>query len=1047
MGGQQIAHTVRRSNALGFGMPLFNLPRWSVGFAFIGICLLGVTLRGETVFIEAETLTASSDGWRSHQNSQTRGASAVRALNGAIGDSKGVADSALIHPENPGHTYRIWVRYGYHGRFRGPFSLAAIGEQGKLGREVFDLKPETGAKDWEYVWRHFEVTARGPFKLQVAKHLNRNCTSYVRNVDCFLVTDDLDLVPDHLPYGPQTWLRVSLADVYQKPLQIHIFADHHRSPWYGHWHLSKAGAAKGLRPSNEQLLASGERTPWCNITPMLYQDAGAILNITARYTYAERAERLKATFEFATAPKESAIIRTMKVDSVPNGLVIAMPPNLVTEENLSRFKRDREFAEATGKIADAFPWPTIGKKPERFPFFVSATVTGYGTPVDQSVQDREWKTLGYFGFSNREKHALHGRVWRMFNRSYCEPDLATMRKNTALYRQQFAEAGHRIEDIAHIMLTDEPTGQPTAFMATSPSYLIAFRNWLKTDLGKTPADLLVRDWTAVKPVPDTERETKPALYYFTQRFRTRALGDFMAVQKEILEEAYGGTFPTTVNFSDGATYSANFYSQGVDYFELLDDDQQNAIWSEDWANGSSSYQCGAYNVDLLRAAARDRQQTIGHYVIAHAHRKSWDIKTKVAGETARGVRIWQNFSYGTSWGSHEGGPSWKSHTWYNHPEVWRANAETVREIGTVEDLILDAVANPAEVAIVYSSSTDAWVVGRNHAYGFNRMHNWMALAHAQIPVDFVAERQVARGQLSGRKVCYLSGPNLTRAAALKLRDWVKAGGTLFLSAGAAMRDEFNRPLDIISDIAPAQRAPIETVQPFRNSGSYVHILKSIDTVDFNGTRLEVLSVRQKQSPKKGATSLARFADGSSAVVRAHHGKGVIYSAGFLPALDYIKQAEVARRALIAQRDDALKKAALQGEHPAPAVQTAESTSSTAGDPRIDRSYNPWDFSARVREFLLTPVRTSGVTPELTCDVALIDAIALRSAKGLVIPLANHTLVPQKNVRFGVRTGKRVVARVESVHQGPLDYTQEKAGIISFSLPLEASDYVQVYFAE
>jgi hypothetical protein len=1027
-------------------MHLFNLSRWRALLASIGICVSGGILQAETLFIEAETLTPSANGWISHQNGQTRGASAARALNGASGDPKAVAHSTLIRPQNIGGKYRIWVRYGNHRRFRGAFTVAAIAGQGEIGEGVFDEKPVAGAKDWEYVWRHFDVTANAPFKLEVAKHQNRNCTSYVRNVDCFLITDDKELVPNHISYGPQTWLRVSLADVYEKPLQIHIFADHHRSPWYGHWHLSKAGAAKGLRPTNSQLLASGERTPWCNITPMLYQDAGAILNITARYTYAERAERLKGTFEFATAPDEVALIRTMEVDSVPNGLVIAMPPDLVTAENRSRFKRDREFAEATGKIADAFPWPTIGKKPERFPFFVSATVTGYGTPVDQSVQDREWKTLGYFGFSNREKHALHGHVWRMLGGSYCQPDIATMRKNTAIYRKAFTDAGHHLDDVTHVQLTDEPTGQATSFMASNPSYQIAFRAWLK-DLGKTPPDLLVSDWTAVKPVADSERDKHPALYYFTQRFRTRALGDFMAVQKEIIEEAYGRSFPTLANFSDGATYSANFYSQGVDYFELLDDDQQNAIWSEDWANGASSYQCGAYNVDLLRAAARERKQTIGHYVIAHAHRKSWDIKTKVAGETARGVRIWKNFSYGTSWGSHEGGPSWKSHTWYNHPEVWGANAEVVREIGAVEDLILDAVADPAEVAILYSSSTDAWQVGRNHAYGFNRMHNWMALSHAQIPVDFVAERQVERGDLTGRKVCYLSGPNLTRAAALKLRDWVKSGGVLVLSAGAAMRDEFNRPMSIISDVAPAERAPLETVQDFRNSGSYIHILKPIDVAEFNGTHMEVLSVRQKQSLKKGAKSLASFADGSPAVVHARHGKGMIYSVGFLPALDYIKQAEVTRRVLIAKRDDALKKAALQGEHPAPAVQTEKPASPTAIDPRIDRSYNPWEFSARVREFLLKPVREAGVRTDLTCNVPLIDAVALRSTEGIVIPLANHTLVHQKNAQFTLRTGERTVDRVESVHQGPIGFAVEESGGIVFSLPLAASDYVKVYFAK
>jgi hypothetical protein len=60
--------------------------------------------------------------------------------------------------------------------------------------------------------------------------------------------------------------------------------------------------------------------------------------------------------------------------------------------------------------------------------------------------------------------------------------------------------------------------------------------------------------------------------------------------KARFEEAYGRTLPTLVNFSDGAVYHASFHGQGVDYFELLDAYEQNAIWGEDWA---TSWTCPA----------------------------------------------------------------------------------------------------------------------------------------------------------------------------------------------------------------------------------------------------------------------------------------------------------------------------------------------------------------------------------------------------------------------------------------------------------------------
>ena len=261
------------------------------------------------------------------------------------------------------------------------------------------------------------------------------------------------------------------------------------------------------------------------------------------------------------------------------------------------------------------------------------------------------------------------------------------------------------------------------------------------------------------------RSFRPCI--ITRNCSARArLGDFMAVQRTLIESAYGRSFPTVVNFSDGAVYHANFCGQGVDYFELLDADNQNAIWGEDWANNASTSQCAAFNVALMQAAARKRGQVIGHYLIAHAGRTPWDIKTKFVGETARGVRLWKNFCYGPVWSSHEGGPTWRSHLWHARPELWAANAELTREFGAVEDWLVTARPAPTDVALLYSSAADIWTMQSNLAFGFDRMHTWLALMHAQVPVDIVSEREI--DLLDRCKVCYLSGPNLTGAAAKKL---------------------------------------------------------------------------------------------------------------------------------------------------------------------------------------------------------------------------------------------------------------------------------------
>ena len=101
------------------------------------------------------------------------------------------------------------------------------------------------------------------------------------------------------------------------------------------------------------------------------------------------------------------------------------------------------------------------------------------------------------------------------------------------------------------------------------------------------------------------------------------------------------------------------------------------------------------------------------------------------------------------------------------------------------------------------------------------------------------EREFDR--LEQYKICYLSGPNLTRAAAAKLKDWVESGGTLFLTAGAGSRDEFNRALETLNPLLPADRTDTEMLEAFHSAGRFLNSLNAKDTVTWNGETLDVLS--------------------------------------------------------------------------------------------------------------------------------------------------------------------------------------------------------------
>jgi len=983
------------------------------------------TAQAQTVFVEAETFTITPQGWAARAH---KAASALKLLDGAEGTNEAVADKEItLETAGP---YHVWVRFYMQRIDRGPFRLAVLRDGKEIAGHDFDLESQEKAPRAVFAWKDFTADLpAGNVVVRLSKYQNENSKPGSRLVDCVLLTTDMKLTPDHLDYGPQTFLRVTLGNGYEKPVYIHVFADHFHAPWYSHWALSKDGIQSGFRLKRaENKLTDGEGTPWCNITPMLYQESGASLAITPKSEYTEPAPKLAATVEFATAADEKAVVRKFQFDRAPSTLIVSVPPNLSTADNVARLKTDIEFATETGKIADSYDWPTVGRKPRVFPFLVS-TWLGRDN-IAQEVVDREWKTLGYFGFSNQEKDHLSGGIWKTDQYLYSRPLVDKMKSTAAARAEEFKRKGKTLKDIAFCMLMDEPIGQRTQMIVKDSAYQEQFRAWIK-ELGKQPADLLVDSWDAVKLVYESDRDRLPALHYYTQKYRTVSLDRFMKLQNDILHEAYGGKFPVLVNFSDGIVYSANLCMQGVDYFELLDSGAQNAIWGEDWSNLASSYQCTSYNLELMRAAARKHGQVIGHYLIAFAGRTGWDVRCKVASEAGRGVKMFETFYYGPSWGTHEGGPPWKSSTLYAHPEHWRDNAEAIREIGGAEDLLVPAMPPPAEVAILYSSSSDIWTFERNHAHGFERMHNWMALAHAQVPVDFLSEKYVGEGRLDGYKVCYLDGPNLTRAAGAKLAAWVEAGGTLWLSAGAAMRDEFNRPLDTLTKLLPAERADLEQLQPFLSSGKYLNTLEARGKVTAEKCAMQVLSVKQPATAKPSAVVLARFDDGSPALVRGSAGKGTIYVAGFLPALHYIKSALEARRVWV-------------GEEAVGHDQPEEATIGDFPEARlIKNSYNPWEFPADVREFILQPVRAAKIDPPILCDVPLVDAVYMTCDKGVVIPLANYTLKPIEKLTLRVRVG-RDVQRIESVHHGELKY-ERKGDRFTFSLPLGSSDFLKLYY--
>ena len=1010
---------------------------------FLTLTAFTFSCLAETIYLDANKFSVSGNGWKPEQTGYiARQATWMKVLHGAGGDFDSTAFTEIEIKKSS--DYKIWVRYLQSYYYRGPFRVAILHDNKEIAGKDFDRQRKSEYVDLDYVWDGFDVfLQQGKYKIVISK-VDRSAPYYffTRAIDCLLVTDDLNAQPDHTPYGPQFYVRITFGQGHEKPFYLHIFANYYRAPWYAHYSLSNAGLEQNVQPSSGEkvFFRDNQKTDWINITKLMYFDSGVNLTISPRYAYANIAHYLNAKFEFAFEKDEKAIVKTIE-RTTDGSMRIIIPPDF--KEHPEKFTTDLELAEQYGAIADHMKWPEIGKKPEIFPFFVSINLpvvpeqtSPVVAPVDRKTFDREWKTLDYFGFSNRKKIILHSNVWNAGLRKnyacYCGIDVSEVERTAKYEAEEFKKQGNKTQDIAYCMTMDEPGGLSVEHMISCPVCTECFRNYLK-EIKQSPASLNVGDWASVKPVDSTQKDTQPELFYFTQKFRTYAVGKVLSIQRKSLETAYGAKFPVNVNFSDGAVAVANFGCIGVDYFDLLDSDEQNSIWSEDWANGSSTRQCTSYNSELMRSAAMKHNQVLGHYLIGYSGRTSWTMKTYTASHVARDNKILNAYWYGPVWSAHEAGPPWNNHSIQARTDMWFSLAEIVREIGAAEDLLYPAKKRKSEVAICYSSSADIWEMGQNYAYGFERMHTWLALTHNQIPVDFLSEKMIEDGWLKNYRVLYFSGTAISEKAAIEIKNWVLKGGTLFLSAGAAMKNQYNRKLDIFDSILPAERLPVQEFAKFLYSGRYLDYLKPEDTVTLKqtGETFDVLSVKQVLKPKQGSQILATFSDSTVALVAGKAGKGAVYCAGFLPAIAYMRIALIARNEVMKQTEDIDK------------ISEPDPSSIVSDALLIKRAFEPWKYPEHYRNLICMPVYNAKVDLPVICSVPLVDAVIMDTENGSVVVLSNYTFQPIKKLDLEVKVLKRV-KKVESVHNGIIEFVQ-KSGRIKFSLGLKETDFVKIYY--
>ena len=627
------------------------------------------------------------------------------------------------------------------------------------------------------------------------------------------------------------------------------------------------------------------------------------------------------------------VLKTFKAAGPDGGTVgIVIPAYRLAG---GRTPEDRGFLEETGGLLEhalrRAAWmeslpEAQGPRPKRFA--VLTNLGGYGTGVyygtrytDRAIFDAECRTLRVLGVNGlvhppdflverirggkapefaRAVYAQLGgypvpaaREGREVPEAGCPyapgVEVRTREMIEQGLKEAFAlpveEVWWRTEDEIGAVTDRAPDGK--AHLASCPRCAEGFRDYVR-GLGLTPSDLGAADWSAVRPLNLWAKEP-PALgdpgaartAYHTAMFLNHAsarlftpLRDALARANEEKRKDPSLKRPWVYSFAlRGNTFLMGGHSLDFfDFYRLAD----NALVYETSNRDARVWGWDSYLCDVGRVVSERQGILFGIYVKPH---RGAPVQRALAA-AARGARMIYWYTYGPEYA--------KGDTFAASEDALERTARAARLLGRAEEVLYGArPAFPAEVAVVNPRSSEIWarLTGGSPAPYENAKWIYTALAHAHLPMDPLDEVLLATEDLSRYKAIYVSGTNLTRAAARKLAEWVRSGGILYTSAGGPARDEANEPLRELEPVLGLRkRGPVELwyrvqayratqLEPYDDPRAVLAPVPAGAEVDWGGVKFRPVVGREVLDPAPGAEVLARFADGGAAAVRNRHGKG------------------------------------------------------------------------------------------------------------------------------------------------------------------------------
>ena len=495
---------------------------------------------------------------------------------------------------------------------------------------------------------------------------------------------------------------------------------------------------------------------------------------------------------------------------------------------------------------------------------------------------------------------------------------------------------------------------------------------------------LEEQWQAVtwNPLPD-----RPEQFYESAMFRYGLWYEELAVRtREAQEKNPGKTVYAGANFSPHMNVWPDT-RQWVDPFRC---NAMTMTWTEDWwwQLPECSPQVYGWLLTGLRLGGSYHGLPMQYYIMPFKGSSPDNIRRQHGLAFSQGAKIINHFVM-----DGQALITWDYVDYIESPRTFQVLHDMIRDAGAVEHRLFPAQPLRSKIAIMLSDAADTWdtedLGGVGHLYGAQYNVNnderkalWLALRHAQYPVDCILDADIAEGGLAGRDVLYIVGSEMLRAAVAPLMDWVRQGGRVYATGGCGLLDEYRRPILELLDLYGLESQSLDRVERHIRPRK-LPTVKPLDTVKFKtaaaGQANEALEApallyRQVFKAVIDTEVIGRYASGEPAAVAHAYGKGQTLACGALMGLAYITPAMPPSSQIL-----------------------------------------PTNFPASVRNFITALPREAGVLPPVQTSDPLVESQYMSGPEGDLVILTNWRETPNDSlvVRF---PGRPEVRRVRSLSE-------------------------------